>query len=335
MVYHCSIDPKLPIKVFDVGARYGLHPTWKNCKSPLQYLLIEADPVESERLSERYQSIECVRVANFAVSTQAGTVDLNVLANPAMSTSFKRTEPTPLFRDDTSLSSQVEIEQTISVPSITLNGLSNLYFHPDFLKLDIEGQELDALRSLTDYSNIIGLRCEINFASNFASIPSTFPGIHGFLEERGFLLINLDYAGQGDPWSPIVSDSHRYGSLNTTDGVWLQNPHALLERGCLLTIYKACVFLFLNNAPDIALWLLKNITLDKPLPIDTSISRFVSTLLVKHLYSLKWTPSQDLKTHKLFYESLFAAPYPSLNLFNESVEYNPIETFAPFSPHQP
>ena len=42
----------LKITVIDVGARYGIHPSWKPYQGELSYYLFEPDKKEAHRLKE-------------------------------------------------------------------------------------------------------------------------------------------------------------------------------------------------------------------------------------------------------------------------------------------
>ena len=42
--------------VADVGARYGIHPSWNGYDAPLRYIAFEPDPEEAGRLRGAYES---------------------------------------------------------------------------------------------------------------------------------------------------------------------------------------------------------------------------------------------------------------------------------------
>lgn len=315
------------IHVFDIGARYGLHPSWKNCNVQAKYLMVDADPEECKRLRKRYGHVEgTVYIDNSVISSSSGHTTINILANPAMSTVFSREENTPLFEMESERGDQTRIASTIEVMNKSLDHLVDEYFDPDFIKIDIEGGELDALSSLGNYENVIGVRSEVNFVKNFSSeTGSSFPKIHCFLEERGFILLNLDYQGKGDYWSELVSETGRYGTINTCDGVWVKCPRKVAEGANERVSLKLVIFLFLNNAPDVAIWLLGKLSEKEKLDDSTALRREASLLLIKHLYALKWSPSQSIALHKKKFESIFNLAYPEMNSYNESTTLNPVE----------
>lgn len=71
------------------------------------------------------------------------------------------------------------------------------------------------------------------------------------------MLLNLDYSGQGEHYSNFVSPTQRYGILQATDAVWIERPKNLAEQAEPNQFYSFINFLFLNNAPDLAFYMLK------------------------------------------------------------------------------
>ena len=82
-------------------------------------------------------------------------MSLNILNNPAMSGSKKRVESTPLFKSE-ARKSQIEISKTIQVEMSTIDSICKVYGSIDFLKLDIEGGEMSALKSNNDFERYSG-----------------------------------------------------------------------------------------------------------------------------------------------------------------------------------
>ena len=83
------------------------------------------------------------------------------------------------------------------------------------------------------------------------------------------------------------------------------------------------IFLFLNNGPDLAIWLLENRKDHIFKSANNNLKEYASELLVKHFYSIKWSPAQSIMEHKDFFNKVFDYSYPEMNKFNESERYNP------------
>ena len=51
-----SVNKNNTINILDIGARYGIHPSWKNFSGKANYHLIEADNAEASRLKKKYKN---------------------------------------------------------------------------------------------------------------------------------------------------------------------------------------------------------------------------------------------------------------------------------------
>ena len=323
------------IEVLDIGARYGIHPSWKPATKVSRFILVDADPQEANRLQSRYSGIDNVSVLNTAVSNNLDEFsELNILSNPAMSSLYNRDELTPLFDKTSFRSNQTMIAKRVLVKNQSIDSIiSDSQHNIDFIKLDIEGHELNALKSLSSFKQILGIRSEVCFSKGYQQAShSSFPLIHALLESHDFILLNFDYVGQGDHWTSCISENHRYGSLQSTDAVWIKNPKLFIESANSQQTAKLSIFCFLNHAPDIAIWMLSKFVANHGKKLISKQEKsplllFLKLLFAKHLYSLKWVPSQNLNSHKDLYESICDEEFPELNSFNESLFYNPLESF--------
>jgi len=323
LLFNIKMDYK--IRVLDIGARYGLHPSWKNLKTDAEFILVDADPKEIERLKERYKNKKNFFILHTAISNKEGMMNLNILANPAMNSSQKRIESSPLFKDE-NRSKQTKISEVIQVEMSSISKICKKFGDVDFIKIDIEGCEMEALESIEDFSSILGIRSEVNFAKLYPNdVNSSFSEIHNYLLNKGYMLVNLDYLGKGDAWSSYVSENTRYGSLVSTDGLWIKDPKKFVKKASTIEILKMSIFMFLNNGPDLAIWLLLHKKKDIYNSKLNKLKKYSSELLVKHFYSIKWSPSQSIKEHEKIFNQIFDFPYPSMNKYNESEVYNPVE----------
>ena len=310
--------------VVDIGARYGLHPTWKDYHDQIMFYLVEADPEEVKRLKIKFKDKKNIDLINLAIMDKKGNLNLQILNNPAMSTSENRLNASPLFWD--SKKYQTDIRKTIDVKSISLNQLRKKINKPiHFLKLDTEGSEFKILKNYKFFNELLGVRCEVNFNKIFSSqTESTFTSIHNLLLSNNFVLLNIDYDGKGEHFSKYTNNLERFGILQTTDGVWVKDPEYILKSNDAFDILNYIIFLFKNHCPDLGLFILDKKKETIQLYNDTKLYQFTAYLTAVYLYKLKWIPNQDINDHKVFYESVFKLEYPSMNLFNESDYYNKI-----------
>jgi FkbM family methyltransferase len=310
--------------IVDIGARYGLHPTWKNYHDQTIFYLIEADPEEAARLNSKFKEKDNVDIINNALMEKEGDYNLQILNNPAMSQTEERLDVSPLFWGEKKY--QTDVKKIIKVNAITLNQLRtriNKPFH--FLKLDTEGSEFTILKNYKFFHELLGIRCEVSFNKTFSSqIENTFTSIHNLLLSNNFVLLNIDYDGKGEHYSKFTNNSERYGILQTTDGVWIKDPEHILKSNDAFDILNYLIFLFKNNSPDLGLFILDKKKKTIQLYKDTKQYHFAAYLVAIYFYKLKWIPNQNINEHKEFYESVFELEYPSMNKFNESNYYNTI-----------
>ena len=314
-----------PNIVVDIGARFGLHPTWKNFKSDTFFYLIDADKNEIKRLKEKYKDKKGEMLfVNTVISDFKGSINFFNLSNPAMSGIYERKNISPLFEGERK--DQLKRKKS-KVSSQSLNDFRNsISHHIDFLKIDTEGSEYVILKDYKYFDEIIGIRTEISFDSAYKEklpLEGSFSNIHKLLRKNNFILLNLDYEGRGDFFSDFLDSKQKYGVIQQTDAVWIKDPKVLLKQKDPIVTIKLINFLFRNNAPDLALFLL-----NKTFKILKKISHtnhydYAKFLTIKHFYSIKWSPNQKPNKHAQFYEKIFNSKYPKGHEYNGSNLFNP------------
>lgn len=325
--------------MLDVGARYGLHPSWKNLEAPVEFVLVDADPAECSRLRKRYQGHPNVIVVEKALGDTDGMATLMVRSNPAMTGILQRNAISPLYSG--SRLGQEAVVKTLTVEQQTMDSfLRHHGYSFDFVKLDTEGNEGLILSGWSDLQDLIGARAEVSFDQVFEGLDNaskdgkgaggTFCHLHGRMAEEGFVLLNFDYLGQGDFYSPMIRSSERYGVLQTTDAVWIRDPHVIVAPPDNMDVLlKAVIFLFRNSAPDLAIWLIENTAIPGKMRQCQggleNLYHSARNLVIRHLYTLKWSPGQDIGNHEEWFENLWGSPLPRMSQFNESIEHNPID----------
>jgi FkbM family methyltransferase len=320
--------------VLDAGARYGLHPTWKPFTGELLCFLFEPDPAEAARLADKYQArADEITVVAEALGIAAGTVELLLRRNLAMSSTLPRVEESALFlsqRQD-----QVVVDRVISVPVSTIDEFCVEHgISMDFLKLDTEGTELDILRGARQQlGDVLAVRSEVNFARTFEDA-ALFSEVHEFLLDNEFYLLNLDYNGRGDYVSELVDPTGRYGILINSDAVWMKekqsvyrNPDTLDGQSLAIRILKYAAFCFNNHAADVAIDILLEARREHGAEYGelahTRLYDFVDIALHRALYSLKWRPGQMLDDHRETYRSIFDRDMLDMHEYNHSLKLNP------------
>ena len=118
----------------------------------------------------------------------------------------------------------------------------------------------------------------------------------------------------------------KFGALQNTDAVWIKNPSVIVANFDQMDVLKSVIFCILNNSIDLAFWLLENTYKKYNNFKKYSKSKnlnFIKHEIIKHFYSLKWIPAQNIKEHRIFFEKIFNCKYPEMNKFNEQEDFNP------------
>jgi FkbM family methyltransferase len=254
--------------VADVGARYGIHPSWNGFSAPLRYIAFEPDKEEAERLRQNNPSTAVLRyeVMEAALDKEKGTREFHLLRHRGLSSFLKPDLSSECFRH--LKPGQAEIDRVLLIPTDSLdNVFSKLGLIPDFLKIDTEGTEQDVIEGSSELLNsgILGVRSSCNFQPCFHG-QRLFSESHEYLFRSGFILLNLDYKGFGYPRlglfrkpDPIENEDFRYGILVAADAVWIKKPDLIDKLGSQAPTarLKLAYFCLLNNSPDLGIDLLR------------------------------------------------------------------------------
>jgi FkbM family methyltransferase len=142
--------------VFDVGANDGLYADAMACAGA-RVVAIEPNPACVHRI-RRLRSPN-VTVVQTAVGAKTGTATLHLTSDPGFSGVSTMSESwlsvakqSPRF-----IASGVRWDAEISVPVTTLEALATTYGSPKFVKIDIEGYEVEALNGMTQQPPLLSV----------------------------------------------------------------------------------------------------------------------------------------------------------------------------------
>jgi FkbM family methyltransferase len=281
--------------VADVGARYGIHPSWNGFDAPLRYVAFEPDSEEAVRLRALYTKTPhfSYEVLEKALDKTKGVRDFHLLKHRGLSSCLKPDLTSECFRH--LKPGQAEIEKII--PITTERGdavFGTLGIVPDFLKVDTEGTEQDAIEGFEGLlaKGVLGIRSSCNFQPCFHG-QRLFSESHDYLLKHGYMLLNLDYKGYGYPRlglfrkpDPIENEDFRYGVLVAADAVWIRRAETLKdlfkgEQATTIAALKLSYFCFLNNAPDMAVDILREEAVAKRLSAGVCDTRLFKSLRLK------------------------------------------------------
>lgn len=315
---------ELVCNVIDVGARYGVHPSWSALADVAHLFLLEMDSAEAQRLRARYAGRANIQVRDAAVYSSVCTLKYHVRKHKGLNSIYGVSQDClqskNYMQEDFSAQEEMEIQAT------TLDTLfSDREMH--FLKIDTEGSELDVLKGAEEMlkRSVLGIRAEVNFYEIHSNAP-LFGEIHAYLKDFGFELLNLDYDGRGHSYGPFTRPG-KYGQLLATDAVWIKSPDSLFSEDKAQTcegVIRMALFLMNNNATDLAIDLLTRavnahadifeaVAQD---PLFLRLKRQVA-FLFKDLLPAPWTDKEALCW---VYRAVFKEDFPEGHSFFETFQ---------------
>ena len=183
-----------PITVLDVGARGGIPGELGPLRPYLRLIAMEPDPAEARRLEERFRSMgfHSAVVLPEAAGPHGGRFTLHVTQDPGRSSLL---EPNPDVIGRYGEADKYKVTGTIPIKTSSLGVLlEERRLGPvDLLKLDVQGFELEILRTLTDeqWAGLLFLEIEVEFVQLYKGQP-LFRHIDECIGARGFELFHLN-----------------------------------------------------------------------------------------------------------------------------------------------
>ncbi len=150
--------------IFDIGANMGQR-TAIFCKTKAKVIAIEPQKKCFEHLQIRFRKSKNVKIINVAVDKTAGVGLLYEATSntvSSMSKDFIDTVGKSVFKD-------VIWGSQITIKTITLDMLIAKFGIPDFIKIDVEGYELNVLSGLSQPIPAISFEFIPNFINNSIS----------------------------------------------------------------------------------------------------------------------------------------------------------------------
>ena len=157
------------LSLLDIGARGGIGQPWDSIKgSDLNVILVEPDPIEAELLMQKHQG----DVLPYALWSEETKLTLNINNSPGTSSVL---EPNMPFLKQFDESQRFEAKSKILISTKTIDGLfiNSKLTDVDFMKIDIQGAELNVLKGGVNYlkNNLVGLESEVEFSTIYQNQP--------------------------------------------------------------------------------------------------------------------------------------------------------------------
>ena len=179
-----------PLVVVDVGSRGGYERHWNLFYNQIKILGFDPDAKECQRLVRQLKNSN-ISYYPYALWQNIGYKNFYMMSNLPSSSFFK---PNYKFWERFPDEVNLKIKKIVKVQTTTLDSFTKMSKIPyvDFMKLDIEGAELAALKGAKKLlqESIIGVTCEIAFDQLLENGP-IFNEIDAYLKSFGFRLFDI------------------------------------------------------------------------------------------------------------------------------------------------
>lgn len=208
------------ITLIDIGAAGDIEPRWKSVEKNLNYIGFEPDIRSRHDLMNNKNSCREYFIYPFALFDKAAQIDLNLCRKPQVSSIYSpNTKLISRFPDP-------ERFDILKMDVINTTKLDNINIsNPDFIKLDIQGAELNALIGGTKIlKETFGLEVEVEFLPLYLNQP-LFGDVTSFLSQHDFEFIDFVNLYR---WERNSHNGH--GHCIFGDALYLKSPEFIIEQ---------------------------------------------------------------------------------------------------------
>ncbi|MFM1758506.1 MAG: hypothetical protein RL193_1083 [Actinomycetota bacterium] len=173
------------LSILDIGAQGGIEPRWKIVEKNLDYMGLEGDSLEFEKILNDNSEFNS-EFMNKVVGKESALAEFYISKESGKSSLYK-----PNFDFLSRFEAWDRFEPTEKIV-VQINRIDDITSQkPDFIKLDIQGGELDALMgAINKLDDCMGIEVEVEFSELYESQPR-FSEINSFLETFGFEFIDF------------------------------------------------------------------------------------------------------------------------------------------------
>lgn len=209
--------------LIDVGAAGEILPRFSGIKNKT-LIAFEPDPVAFKDLQKKYSSKNYI-IINEALSSKEQELEINFTKKGECSSIY---EPNYELLKEFPHSERFNVKRRAKIKTKTLDNVLKMHGvkYPNYMKLDIQGAELEALKgSVNSLKSICCIELEIEFAELYKNQP-LFSETEQFLRKKGFEVWDLRRVYQKNESS--VFHGYKKGRLVSGDALFFKNPNRLL-----------------------------------------------------------------------------------------------------------
>lgn len=239
-----------PLVLVDIGARWGLDKRWSAFGDSLRAFCFEADAKECDRLNQGGN-------VTYIPEVISGKIGEATLYETRLDASSGLYQTKHNFFGRLLNSPNADLVGTKRVNTTTLDEARRAYSIPDidFIKLDIEGAELDVLKA-TDLNSTFGIYSEIRFHREINGCP-TFSDLDKYAVGKGFMLYDLLFTRQSRKALPYRGPLMRWtngdrfhaytehGQVMDGDALYFRDPllykltrNQILKAACMFEVFN-------------------------------------------------------------------------------------------------
>ena len=184
-----------PVVIIDVGARWGFNAEWKTFGKALQVYCFEPDEEECKRLNSASSgNVKYIPAALGSHEYEATLFETKLVASTGLYKTDMGFFSRMLNRDNAEVVKEHRVQVTTLDKALERFGVHSV----DFIKLDVEGAELDVLvgaERFMESSSLLGILPEIRFQEEINGSP-IFWEMDAHVRKFGFRLFNMRFTRQ-------------------------------------------------------------------------------------------------------------------------------------------
>jgi len=257
----------------DVGARWGINEPWESFRDVVNITSFEPDEEEFASLVENKHSKDMIYP--YALSSGVKTVSYYLTKARGASSIYK---PNQELFDNYPDCERVKIEKTVTVETTSLDTLQRdkVLTDIDFIKMDVQGSELNVLKGGVKLlsENILGVEVEVLFQPLYEGQPF-FSDIDAFIRSR-FGLQMQDLRKTYWKYPEGIGNGGTKGKVIFGDALYFRSPHEILswcerfnKNEAADKLQMACLMGIVYGYMDYSLCLLSQPSINKILERDT------------------------------------------------------------------